>query len=209
MTAWLPCPHLGQNERNGFLVRISRLMANVAGTNQESGTLNCPSVPEPAQLRSTRRQGRNILILLMFMALETLYLPLVRTRRPFRYFWPARPSPIRAGSAPRPPCAPRRQPVPRLADTMPLSSLRGANIPTTVERLVSAAAPARHVAIAPRRIGSHPCCWPIGEPGTPAFRFCDDPAPLDVPYCDEHARLAYKPRPRRNATDEMLLAQLQ
>jgi hypothetical protein len=93
MTAWLPCPHLGQNERNGFLVRISRLMANVAGTNQESGTLNCPSVPEPAQLRSTRRQGRNILILLMFMALETLHLPLVRTRRPFRYFWPSRPDP--------------------------------------------------------------------------------------------------------------------
>jgi len=123
---------------------------------------------------------------------------------------PARPSPIRTGSAPRPPRAPRRQPVPRLADTMPLSSLRGANIPTAAERLAPLHTPARRVTTnAPPRVGSHPCCWPIGEPGTPAFRFCDDPAPLDEPYCDEHARLAYKPRRRRDATDEVVLAQLQ
>ena len=42
---------------------------------------------------------------------------------------PARPSPIRSGGSPRPSSAPRRQPVPRLADTMPLSSLRDANVP--------------------------------------------------------------------------------
>jgi GcrA cell cycle regulator len=119
---------------------------------------------------------------------------------------PARPSPIRTGSSPRPP---RRQPVPRLADTMPLASLREVNISTNFEHLAPSHTPGRHVATAPRRIGSHPCCWPIGEPGTPAFRFCDDPAPLDVPYCDEHARLAYKPRRRRDTTDEMLLAGLQ
>ena len=119
---------------------------------------------------------------------------------------PARPSPIRTGSTPR---APRRQPVPRLADTMPLASLRGGNLCTTVERVAPTAAPARRATVAPRRVGSHPCCWPIGEPGTPEFRFCDDPTPLDVPYCDEHARRAYKPRRRRDATDEMLLAQLQ
>ena len=122
---------------------------------------------------------------------------------------PARPSPIRTGSALRPPRASRRQPVPRLADTMPLASLRGGNICTTVERLAPMAAPARRATVAPRRVGSHPCCWPIGEPGTPAFRFCDDPAPLDVPYCDEHARRAYKPRRRRDETDEILIAQLQ
>ena len=119
---------------------------------------------------------------------------------------PARPLPIRTGSAPRPP---RRQPVPRLADTVPLSCLVDANIQVPVKRIAPTGAPVRRRTIAPRRVGSHPCCWPIGEPGTPAFRFCDDPAPLDVPYCDEHARLAYKPRRRRDATDEMLLAQLQ
>ena len=36
-------------------------------------------------------------------------------------------------------------------------------------------------AIAPRRIGLHSCCWPNGEPGTPAFLLCDDPALIDVP----------------------------
>jgi GcrA cell cycle regulator len=116
---------------------------------------------------------------------------------------PARPSPIRTGGSPSVPRAPRRQPVPRLADTMPLSCLRGADIPAPVELIVPMVKPARHAAIASPPIGSQPCCWPIGEPGTPAFRFCDDPAPLDVPYCDEHARLAYKPRRQRDTTDDM------
>jgi GcrA cell cycle regulator len=35
------------------------------------------------------------------------------------------------------------------------------------------------------------CCWPIGEPGTKAFRFCDDTSLPGKPYCDEHAKLAY------------------
>jgi GcrA cell cycle regulator len=35
------------------------------------------------------------------------------------------------------------------------------------------------------------CCWPIGEPGTKTFRFCDDTSMPGKPYCDEHARLAY------------------
>jgi GcrA cell cycle regulator len=35
------------------------------------------------------------------------------------------------------------------------------------------------------------CCWPIGEPGTKTFRFCDDTSMPGKPYCDEHAKLAY------------------
>jgi GcrA cell cycle regulator len=35
------------------------------------------------------------------------------------------------------------------------------------------------------------CCWPIGEPGTKTFRFCDDTSVPGKPYCDEHAKLAY------------------
>jgi GcrA cell cycle regulator len=119
---------------------------------------------------------------------------------------PARPSPIRTSNSPRPT---RQQPIPRLADTMPLASLRGENICPTFERIAPLDTPGPRVAVAPRRVGSHPCCWPIGEPGTPAFRFCDEPAPLDVLYCDEHARLAYKARRPRDATDEMLLTQTQ
>jgi GcrA cell cycle regulator len=35
------------------------------------------------------------------------------------------------------------------------------------------------------------CCWPIGEPGTKSFRFCDDLSIHGKPYCDQHAKLAY------------------
>jgi GcrA cell cycle regulator len=42
------------------------------------------------------------------------------------------------------------------------------------------------------------CCWPIGEPGTKSFRFCDDISIPGKPYCDQHAKLAYvKVRDRR------------
>lgn len=35
------------------------------------------------------------------------------------------------------------------------------------------------------------CCWPIGEPGTRGFRFCDDLSMPGKPYCDEHCQRAY------------------
>ncbi len=42
------------------------------------------------------------------------------------------------------------------------------------------------------------CCWPIGDPGTASFRFCDDGAMTGKPYCAQHAALAYvKVRDRR------------
>jgi GcrA cell cycle regulator len=42
------------------------------------------------------------------------------------------------------------------------------------------------------------CCWPIGEPGTKDFRFCDGASEPGKPYCAGHAKLAYvKVRDRR------------
>lgn len=42
------------------------------------------------------------------------------------------------------------------------------------------------------------CCWPIGEPGTRGFRFCDSASEPGKPYCGEHAKIAYvKVRDRR------------
>jgi GcrA cell cycle regulator len=53
-------------------------------------------------------------------------------------------------------------------------------------------------AIAPRTGRLVACCWPIGEPGTKSFRFCDEDALSGKPYCAEHAQLAYvKVRDRR------------
>ena len=35
-----------------------------------------------------------------------------------------------------------------------------------------------------------PCCWPIGEPRTKAFRYCDEPAERGRPYCAAHREVA-------------------
>ena len=44
---------------------------------------------------------------------------------------------------------------------------------------------------------TQPCCWPLGDPGTPGFRFCDAPALPGKPYCGEHAARAYVKAKRR------------
>jgi GcrA cell cycle regulator len=51
--------------------------------------------------------------------------------------------------------------------------------------------PAMSAAPVQTRRSAPSCCWPIGEPGTKAFRFCDDTSVPGKPYCDEHAKLAY------------------
>ena len=125
---------------------------------------------------------------------------------------PARPSPIRrdgSGSAPRV-RAPRRvagptlPPLssthgPALARPMPLP-VRPASIPPEPRAgaLAVAPAPAAPAAAAARpQPAPRPfaravaCCWPIGEPGTKSFRFCDAEATPGKPYCQEHAQVAY------------------
>lgn len=99
----------------------------------------------------------------------------------------ARPSPIRRDGAGA------RRPSPPRAPTPPASATAsdGAR-----ERL---APPLRAVSVPRSAVRTTPCCWPIGEPGTPAFRFCDEPATTGKPYCAAHAQLAYvKVRDRRD-----------
>jgi GcrA cell cycle regulator len=66
--------------------------------------------------------------------------------------------------------------------------------PPAVDR-TSAAPPASRTVMPPAPFQSRrpvpSCCWPIGEPGTRTFRFCDDLSLPGKPYCDEHAKLAY------------------
>lgn len=45
------------------------------------------------------------------------------------------------------------------------------------------------------------CCWPIGEPGTPEFRFCGKPAVAGKPYCGEHCAKAYVSGKDRKETE--------
>ena len=75
-----------------------------------------------------------------------------------------------------PPASPRQQPQP-------------AERSAPVLRAVPASRPGARVT---------PCCWPIGEPGTRSFRFCDEASVGGKPYCEQHAALAYvKVRDRR------------
>jgi GcrA cell cycle regulator len=117
---------------------------------------------------------------------------------------PARPSPIRrdgsGGGAPRR-SAPRRVAGPTLPPLSSTSALNGVAPSTSAPPIVSHAAfftvrptpaPVRPAAPAPRPYGRIvTCCWPLGEPGTQSFRFCDDPSEPGKPYCSEHVKLAY------------------
>lgn len=120
---------------------------------------------------------------------------------------PARPSPIRRDSnagAVRSP-APKRISGPTLP---PLPAAVEQPVVVSVPELqhfepVRSVIPARPApspvlrAIVPRS-RTLTCCWPIGDPGTKNFRFCDSEATHGKPYCGEHAQLAYvKVRERR------------
>jgi GcrA cell cycle regulator len=71
-------------------------------------------------------------------------------------------------------------------------------VPRPVVRPAAAPSP-RPVPAAPRPYGRIvTCCWPIGEPGTREFRFCDVPSEPGRPYCEDHVKVAYvKVRDRR------------
>lgn len=123
----------------------------------------------------------------------------------------ARPSPIRRGGGGR--SSAHREPVRRVAGpTLPPLACTGIGAPPAqpAPRVVQSAASAapRPAATAPQRVAPAPpprpygrvitCCWPIGEPGTHNFRFCDAESVPGKPYCADHAQLAYvKVRDRR------------
>lgn len=122
----------------------------------------------------------------------------------------ARPSPIRReavkpvteGSAPY-----SRMAGPTLPPLASASAPAVASPPSNVRPLRSVPATGQRPAVpavatppTPHQVMSAPiqvrrsapsCCWPIGEPGTKTFRFCDDVSMPSKPYCDEHASLAY------------------
>lgn len=116
----------------------------------------------------------------------------------------ARPSPIRPlpeGARPR--STPRRvagPTLPPLASTRPAGAQPGGYARAAAVAIAPRPAPAPAPQPAPPRLQAVPprtygrvitCCWPIGEPGTRSFRFCDGESVPGKPYCTEHAELAY------------------
>lgn len=102
-----------------------------------------------------------------------------------RLFLPPRPNPsVRRGDGAVPPCPPPRQRT-RGSSRRPLPTVR-----TRTPGNVLPPAPALPPLLLPRR-SDLPCCWPIGEPGLPGFRYCDQGAAAGRPYCPEHVEAAY------------------
>ena len=138
---------------------------------------------------------------------------------------PSRPSPIRReGGGRSRPASPRRVIGPTLpplpADASAAAAPRRPEIsghepcsaPTSVHAAAAHAAAAQvrtpppiapmppPRAVPAARTGRlQACCWPLGEPGTRSFRFCDAESLAGKPYCGEHAQLAYvRVRDRRD-----------
>ena len=102
----------------------------------------------------------------------------------------------------RPPVARTRHPEPTarpaiaaapVAPPLPLPSVR------PVAPRPEAPQPRLHTVATGRTYGRVvTCCWPLGDPGTKSFRFCDAASIPGKPYCAEHAQIAYvKIRDRR------------
>jgi len=102
---------------------------------------------------------------------------------------PSRPSPIRRETE----GALRSAPLTRRT----LPSREAAPLRRPEPAPAAARAPATVVRPFPR-LSNRSCCWPLGEPGTPEFRFCAAEAMTGKPYCADHAAIAYvKVRDRR------------
>ncbi len=61
------------------------------------------------------------------------------------------------------------------------------------------------------KAGERHCRWPIGDPRSPDFRFCGCETVEGLPYCTEHARVAYQTvsrKARANANAEHSVPEL-
>src|SRR6185312_11559733 len=103
-----------------------------------------------------------------------------------RLHLPARPSPICAGAG-------RKPDRPRRAPRVTLQGLQPPIRSTTSHVVRPRPGPPVWRAREPMKLGAARCCWPIGDPGTPEFRFCDDANAVGYPYCPDHCALAYRP----------------
>lgn len=92
--------------------------------------------------------------------------------------------PLASGLAPPPP------PESRIPDSAPRRL-----VPLALNRPLAAPRPASPVTYAAAHVSRTgrvtECCWPIGEPGTRAFRFCDAPSDPGRSYCHDHSRTAF------------------
>jgi GcrA cell cycle regulator len=130
----------------------------------------------------------------------------------------SRPSPIKGVLPPRAPRA--KRPVGNGAAPLPAGACLPPMFPTVAQNILRiiptpfaggcAPSPATNSEERPdpsttqpgttfRPRASHPCSFPIGEPRTRGFRYCDEPARAGRSYCDTHHQATHAPRKPRPA----------
>lgn len=60
----------------------------------------------------------------------------------------------------------------------------------------------RSEGIAVTKAGDRHCRWPVGDPRSPDFRFCGCTAYEGLPYCIDHARMAYQNVGKKQRSEE-------
>jgi hypothetical protein len=108
---------------------------------------------------------------------------------------------------PRPPMTPQQHTRRVILAKATLRATRQATLPALATSTSSGPATAvgveqiplaPPVAIIPPKYGRiTECSWPIGEPRTSEFRYCDDPSLAGRSYCEAHCKMAYAGTPAR------------
>ena len=107
-----------------------------------------------------------------------------------------RPSPIHredeAGESAKPAAMLRAKPASkkvmlRAAPAMPLP-----NLPPRIVPAVKRTTESMKSAVPPLKTTERQCRWPHGDPRSPDFKFCGCNAVEGLPYCLDHARVAYQ-----------------
>lgn len=116
-----------------------------------------------------------------------------------------RPSPIRREDGEAVAKAPvvRAKPVGkkvmlRAAPTMPLPNLTQRSPVPVVKRVAETS----KSAVPPLKTTEHQCRWPMGDPRSADFKFCGCNAVEGLPYCLDHAKVAYQNFGRSRRRDE-------
>jgi GcrA cell cycle regulator len=109
---------------------------------------------------------------------------------------PPRPSPIRPSAGLPSASALRMRRMRAEKNGLSAAQIEVRRAAPPVPRIVAPRPPAPPPPVRYGRVSD--CCWPIGEPRTPTFRFCEVPTLAGKSYCAQHHAIGYVPmRDRR------------
>ena len=98
-------------------------------------------------------------------------------------------------------------PAPVSAEAKPRLELTPAAVPITFDMPVLRSTKDVVIPLSDRvtilELSAAMCRWPLGDPTSAEFRFCGCRAAGSMPYCSEHARVAFQPVGDRRRVERM------